>query len=559
MISQTEFNLFDLLKVDDAAGTIHFEHRRMLLLDASAMGLLRKELIETIGYDLARRVLMRLGYACGYRDALTTKSWRAAEKVDEWWAIGPRLHALEGIVHAQILRSRIDKSRRLFDVEAEWRNSYEAEQHMAHLGIADSPVCWMLTGYASGHSSAVCDQDVFYYETECVGKGDARCLVLGRVADTSDVQLCALKSDYGGENIHGELGGLITALDQREKDLTRQQIKVSTLESQLVSLREAIRISTSSDELVGTSAAFRKVMKEVERVAASDTMVLIGGETGTGKELVARALHARSSRSGHPLIVVNCAALPISLAESELFGHEQGAFTGAFQRKLGRFELANGGTILLDEVGELPIEIQAKLLRVLQQGEFERVGGAKTIKVDVRVLAATNQPMERLVAEGKFRADLFYRLNVFPLQLPPLRERPDDIMVLACYFAERYSERFKKPVTSIDERSIERLQQYHWPGNVRELEHIVERAVLLADNDVLNIQIPLSKKPARSDPSLEQTNGTALNTLAHMNRLYIEEVLRHTHGLIAGKGGAAEILGLPASTLRHRMKKLGIR
>lgn len=558
-MNPSELSLFDLLKVDDAAGTIHFEHRRMLLLDADAMGLLRKELIETVGIDRARRILMRLGYACGYRDALTTKEWQSAEKVAAWWAIGPRLHALEGIVRVETLRSHIDKAGGVFDVEAVWRNSYEAEQHRTHLGVADSPVCWMLVGYASGHSSAVFDQDVVYYETECVGKGDARCVVVGRAADESDEQIHTIKSHYERENVHAELGQLLAALDQHEKDLNRQQARVSVLESQLVSLREAMKASAGADELVGTSAAFRKVMKAMELVAASDATVLICGETGTGKELIASALHARSSRNGQPLITVNCAALPVSLAESELFGHEKGAFTGAFQRKLGRFEIANGGTIFLDEVGELPLEIQAKLLRVLQQSEFERVGGTKTSKVDVRVLAATNQPLEKLVAEGKFRADLFYRLNIFPIHLPPLRERPDDIPVLACYFAERYSDRFKKPISSIDQQSLERLQRYHWPGNVREMEHIIERAVLLAENDTLTIDVPLNGRQPMAMQGSERPEAKPLKTLNQMERNYIEEVLRHTNGLIAGKGGAAEILDLPASTLRHRMKKLGLK
>ncbi|MFO0698308.1 MAG: sigma 54-interacting transcriptional regulator [Nitrospira sp.] len=559
MIAQTDYNLFDLLKVDEATGTIHLEHRRMLLLDAYAMGLLRKELIETVGHDLARRVLMRLGYACGYRAALMTKNWQSTDHLDEWWATGAKLHGLEGIVHVQMLRSHIDKAGNLFDVEAEWRNSYEAEQHRTHLGIADSPVCWMLTGYASGYSSAVFGQEVFYHETECLGKGDARCLVIGWAANQLDEQVHTFQTDDEGEHVHAELRYLLETLDHHERDLKQQRDRVSALESQLVALREAIRISAGADELVGTSTAFRKVMKDVERVAPSETTVLLSGETGTGKDMVARVLHARSRRSEQPLITVNCAALPVSLAESELFGYEKGAFTGAFQRKLGRFEIAHGGTIFLDEVGELPLEIQAKFLRILQQGEFERVGGTKTIRVDVRVLAATNQPLDQLVVEGKFRADLFYRLNSFPIHLPPLRERPDDIMVLACYFAQRYSERFKKAISSINEPTLERLRQYHWPGNVREMEHMIERAILLAENTLLTVDVPHSEYPPSPALPSDKVKPSSLITLDQLERSYIKEVLRHTNGLIAGRGGAAEILGLPASTLRHRMTKLGLR
>jgi transcriptional regulator with GAF, ATPase, and Fis domain len=300
-------------------------------------------------------------------------------------------------------------------------------------------------------------------------------------------------------------------------------------------------------------------MKEVERVAASDATVLICGQTGTGKDMIARRLHAQSNRRERQFITVDCGALPASLVESELFGHEKGAFTGAIKQKLGRFEIANGGTIFLDEVGELPIETQVKFLRMLQRGEFERVGGTRTIKVDTRVLSATNQPLDKLMAEGKFRQDLFYRLNTFTTHVPPLRERPEDIILLTQYFVERYSSQFKKEIASVDQRSLERIRQYHWPGNVRELEHIVERAVLLAEGEVLTVDVPFASSPHPLEPITEQSKSRPLTTLFKMEQAYIEEVLRYTRGLIAGKGGAADILGLPASTLRHRMKKLGLK
>ena len=553
-----DLKLLELLTVDDAAGTLHFAHRRMLLFDADAMGLLRKELIETLGLERARRILTRFGYACGYRDALTSREVVDWSNLAEWWAAGPRLHTLEGVVGVHVRRAKIDKAHRTFDVEAEWHNSYEAEQHRTHIGLSDTPVCWTLTGYASGHSTAVFGREVFYYEQACVGKGDACCRVIGRAADEADPQVQALKADYRVENVEAELGRVLEALDQHVKALAQQQAKVSALESQLLSLREVLHDANGAAELVGTSAAFRQVLQLVERVAPSDTTVLLCGETGTGKGMIALALHARSARQGQPLITVNCAALPTGLVESELFGHEKGAFTGAVQRRLGRFEAADGGTLFLDEVGDLPLEAQAKLLRVLEYGAFERLGSTHTVTVNVRLVAATNQPLEQLVAEGKFRADLFYRVNVFPIHLPPLRERPEDIGLLAHYFAQQFRVRLKKKITRIDPQALARLRAYPWPGNVRELEHLIERAVLLADGEVLSIDVPLGTGARAAGRGRERVTDSAWTTLHTMERAYIADVLRHTHGRIASPGGAAAILGLPASTLRHRLKKLGL-
>jgi two-component system, NtrC family, response regulator HydG len=553
-----DFKLLELLAVDDAAGTLHFAHRRMLLFDADAMGLLRKELIETLGLERARRILTRFGYVCGYRDALTSREVVNWSNLAEWWAAGPRLHTLEGVVTVRVLRAQIDQATGSFDVEAEWHNSYEAEQHRIHIGPSDAPVCWTLTGYASGHSTAVFGQEVFCYEPECVGKGDAHCRVIARAADAADPAVQALKADYRVENVEAELGRVLEALEQHAKALAQQQAKVSALESQLLSLREVLHDANGAAELVGTSAAFRQVLQLVERVAPSDTTVLLCGETGTGKDMIARALHACSARREQPLITVNCTALPTGLVESELFGHEKGAFTGAVQRRLGRFEAADGGTLFLDEIGDLPLEAQAKLLRVLEHGTFERLGSTHTRTVDIPLVAATNQPLEQLVAEGKFRADLFYRVNVLPIHLLPLRERPEDIELLAHYFAQKFRARLKKTITAIDQRALARLRAYPWPGNVRELEHIIERAVLLADGEVLTVDVPLSPDALAAVRGRGSVTARAWTTLTAMERTYIEDVLRHTHGRIAGPGGAADILGLPASTLRHRLKKLGL-
>jgi formate hydrogenlyase transcriptional activator len=325
------------------------------------------------------------------------------------------------------------------------------------------------------------------------------------------------------------------------------------LERENISLKEEIKIEYNFDEIIGESNALKKVLAQIEMVAKTDSTVLIRGETGTGKELIARAINNLSKRKGCPLIKVNCPAIPSGLIESELFGHERGAFTGALSRKIGKFELADGGTIFLDEIGELPLEAQAKLLRVLQEREFERIGGTSTFKVDVRVIAATNRDLEAAVKEGKFRADLFYRLNVFPITLPPLRERREDIPLLIRHLARKYIIRMGKEIKSVSERAIERLKEYSWPGNIRELENVVERAVILSTSDVLEINEGLIGSFNVS------ANGDKLLSLEDLEREHIIRVLNQTGWQIEGHRGAAKILGLNPSTLRGRTKKLDIK
>lgn len=320
-------------------------------------------------------------------------------------------------------------------------------------------------------------------------------------------------------------------------------------------LLEEIKSDCNFEEIIGESPALRRALHNVGRVAATDSTVLIWGETGTGKELIARTIHNCSPRSSRPLIKVNCAALPAGLVESELFGHEKGSFTGALGKKIGRFELANRGTIFLDEIGDVPLETQVKLLRVLQEQEFERVGGTGTIKVDVRVIAATNRDLSAAVAQQSFRADLFYRLNVFPITVPPLRERGEDIPILARHFLRKHMKGMRKVIEGIAPAGLDRLMRYAWPGNIRELENLIERAVILCQGPMLEIgeeALPLSRTPGA--PS-----GEEFPTLEGMERTYILKVLRRTKGMIGGKDGAAAILKLHPNTLRSRLDKLGIK
>ena len=305
-------------------------------------------------------------------------------------------------------------------------------------------------------------------------------------------------------------------------------------------------------ELIGESARFKAVLQQVEQVAPADCTVLIQGETGTGKELIAQAIHDSSQRSGGPLIKLNCAAIPAGLLESELFGHERGAFTGALSQRIGRFQLAHRGTLFLDEIGDLPIELQPKLLRALQEQEFERLGGSQTIRVDVRIVAASNQNLAEMVNERRFRADLYYRLNVFPVLLPPLRERTADIPALVRHFVRVFGERMNKTIDEIPEYVMEVLRGYAWPGNIRELQNFIERAVLLSEGGRFS--------PPLSELTRVMTVGSRgpAQTLAEMERVYITETLQKTNWIVGGRAGAAARLGLPRTTLIARMRKLGI-
>jgi len=328
-------------------------------------------------------------------------------------------------------------------------------------------------------------------------------------------------------------------------------------------LEEEIRSEMNFAEIVGKSSALRKVLKRVETVAPTDSTVLIYGETGAGKELIARAIHDLSPRKSKAFVKLNCAAIPTGLLESELFGHERGAFTGAIAQRIGRFEVANGGTIFLDEIGEIPLELQTKLLRVLQEREFERLGSSRTLRTDARLIAATNRELEAMVAEQKFRSDLFFRLNVFPIQVPPLRERHGDIPLLVRHFAQQFSKRMNKTIDTISSATMEALSRYHWPGNIRELQNVIERAVITSTGpvlkvDVADLKISKPSSPAEKGSAQGSTNGGLRDTLEETERQQILKALKQSNWVVAGPKGAAAKLGMKRSTLQLRMSKLGI-
>jgi len=362
----------------------------------------------------------------------------------------------------------------------------------------------------------------------------------------------------------GYIGSCVDITDRKESEAAvveaHEQLvvaheEVNRLKNQLqeenIYLQEEIKLQQNFGDIVGRSDALKYVLFKIEQVAPTDSTVLITGETGTGKELVARAIHTASARRDRPMVKVNCAALSASLIESELFGHERGAFTGALTRKIGRFELADGATIFLDEIGELPLELQVKLLRIIQEGEFERLGSSKTVKVDVRIIAATNRNLKEQVNQGQFREDLWYRLNVFPITVPPLRQRRDDIPMLVEHFSRTFSRKLGKEITSVAPATINALRSYSWPGNVRELANVIERAVINAHSSVLRVQEQLHSPNGDSAQSVSKT-------LEEVERDYILRILEDRNWKIEGPSGSASILGMNPSTLRTRMAKLGI-
>ncbi|HXV78635.1 MAG TPA: sigma 54-interacting transcriptional regulator, partial [Candidatus Binatia bacterium] len=426
------------------------------------------------------------------------------------------------------------------------------------LGLQDTHVGWVLEHKKPLLRNDLGERHCFDIEEKLMAKGIRSYVAVPLITGKATLGSLNIGSKTPNRYSEGEVLFLADFANQLALAIENMvayeeivQLK-ARLEDENIYLQEEIKTEHNFEEIIGQTAAIRKILKAIETVAPTDAGVLILGETGTGKELVARAVHNLSQRKNRALIKVNCAAMPSGLVESELFGHEKGAFTGALTQKIGRFELAHQGTIFLDEIGDLPLELQAKLLRVLQEGEFERLGSARTIKVNARVIAATNRDLEKAVEEGKFREDLFYRLNVFPIRVPSLRERREDIPYLVGYFCRTYGAKLGKRIETVPQRVLASLEAYSWPGNIRELENSIERAVITSKGTALDLGEWLPK--ANRIPLKSRTL-----TLEELEREHIRSVLELTGGRVSGEKGAAKILNIKPTTLESRMKKLGIK
>ncbi|HRP26620.1 sigma 54-interacting transcriptional regulator [Thauera sp.] len=444
------------------SGQILLFDQRMLLMHGFSLAALRRELIERMGLERTRELFTRLGYQQGMEDARGLREQEGSD-LTRTLALGPRLREIEGFVRNQAVdRMQFNTESGEFWGDYYWQASWEAEAHLHHFGISGAPACWMMTGYACGFTTALMGRPILWRELECVANGHARCRVIGQPLE---------ECEDAEEHLRFlQIEDFVSAPRRRPRPApVRGASPEAALESVL-------------PDLIGASAGFNAVAHLIKRVAPTDATVLFLGESGVGKERFSKTLHAIGPRAGKPFVSINCAAIPNELVEAELFGVEKGAFTGATVSRPGRFERADGGTLFLDEIGSLPMHAQGKLLRVLQEGEVERVGDTRVRPVDVRIVAAANRDLRAEVQAGRFREDLFFRLNVFPIVIPPLRERREDIPLLVNVFVKRYAQRFGKRLTGITQRASEALWAYDWPGNVRELENIVERGVILADD-----------------------------------------------------------------------------
>jgi len=542
--------LAELLDFRPDLGIIRLHDQRVVILSAAAMGLMKKELIDTLGRDVARRVMLRFGYADGYHDAVNMRERSKWSDPIEGLHEGAVLHTLEGIARVEIVRLERDEAGG-FDMEVVWHDSYTAQQHLHHYGRSSEPVCWSLVGYATGYASACLGHEVYFRETACLGEGAKHCTVIGRDAAAWGDEIEQLRADFQGEGLAEQVQRLHDAVRRQAQDLAKRERMLERRERELDVLRERTKQHAESHHFVARSPAMQEVLELAGQVAPLDTTVLVSGESGTGKEFVVRMIHDQSRRTSGPFVSVNCAALTETLLESELFGHVRGAFTGAMRDKPGLFEVASNGTLFLDELGEVAPSVQAKLLRALQEREIRRVGGERTIKVNTRVVAATNRDLRAAVSAGTFREDLYFRLSAFVITIPPLRDRRDDIPLLAHQFVQRAASRMEKDVRTVSAEAMTLLVNHAWPGNVRELEHAIERGVILARGTTVTVR----ELPPEIAQGRDGIRATHTLDLKKNEQVLIRRALETFKG---NRKNAAEALNISPVTLWRKMKEYGL-
>jgi two-component system, NtrC family, response regulator HydG len=531
-----------MLELDPDGGVARFAGQRVLLLDAVAMGLLRKYLVENFGLSAARSVLTQFGFAHGWRMAEAMQAAFAWDSKEDWLAAGMRIPTQQGLFRVDATNA--DPLAKSGSILLE---SYEAEQHLLHFGRDDSPMCWTISGLISGYISRVTGTEVYVLEDRCMGKGDAACHLIGRTREQWGnewaEELRFFEARRLSECLDVSLSRVTETLKHAERKLRAHQ-------------RALVRVLPATDAplgMVAQSALMRQLIDLARRVAKVDSTVLITGESGAGKERIARLVHEESTRSAGPFIGINCGAITESLLESELFGHARGAFTGANQDRPGVFEAANGGTLLLDEIGEVSPAMQVKLLRVLQEREVRRVGENKPRPIDVRVVAATNRDLASGVTGGAFRQDLYYRLKVVELRVPSLRERREDIVPLGRILLVAAAQRMKRKMSSLAPGAADQLLRYEWPGNVRELENAMERAVALARGERVEIEdLPEEVRGALPRPLVA---AGLVQPLENVEKDYILAALELNQG---NQTRTAAQLQIGSATLYRKLKSYGL-
>ena len=529
--------------IDFSEGALNLKGRRLVLHDIHALAHLRKSLVDMVGIEQARQIFTRFCYFWGQADAAAIKRIFNMKNMEEWIKAGSRIHTLQGAAKIRIKSLSIDEAIGHFNMEIVWYSSAEAEEHLIAFGKSTNPICWILTGYTSGYVSFCLNKKTYFVEKTCRANGNKVCYAIGKDMESWGNEINEHIRYFNADDVQNKILHLTEILKEKTRKLILQQKRINRLERKTNFFHVEVR-----------SKSFSNVLDIANRVALFDSSVLITGETGVGKEVLARYIHNLSIRSQQPFISVNCGALPESLAESELFGHKEGAFTGAIKNRVGLFEYASDGTIFLDEIGDLPQSIQVKILRVLQEREILRIGENTTRKVNVRIISATNKDLEEEAMLGKFRNDLFYRLNVIEIKIPPLRERQEDILPLSRHLVKKISKKLKINKLTIDTSCFTYLLSYSWPGNVRELENALERATVLSSNNVI-IPENLPSNITHTN-SIVKTFSDPLNcTLVQAELEHIKNILKLVNG---NKSKTAKILNISPSTLWRKLKEYNI-